>query len=122
MKEEIRWVKLFGHINELENFVALNKINTLVIEGKKICVAHTTKGFYAIQDKCPHNGASLSFGYCNDEANSIVCPLHRYHFSLETGRALSGIADAARVYPIKSDDNGVYIGFKEFVWSWRFWE
>src|SRR5688572_12922455 len=121
MKEEIRWVKIFDNQETLENFVAHLKANTIVVEGKKICITRTSKGFFAIQDKCPHNGASLSFGYCNDESNSIVCPLHRYHFSLETGRALSGIADAARVYPIKSDDNGVYLGFKEIVWSWKFW-
>lgn len=122
MKEEIRWVRIFDDQSELENFAALGVINSIIVEGKKICIVHTSKGFFAIQDKCPHNGASMSFGYCNDEANSIVCPLHRYHFSLETGRALSGIADAARTYPIKSDEEGVYIGFKEIVWSWKFWE
>lgn len=120
--EEIRWIKIFETETELHNFVPLNKLNTLIIEGRKICLAHTSKGVFAIQDKCPHNGASLSFGYCNNADNSIVCPLHRYHFSLETGRALSGIADAGRVYPIESDEKGVYLGIKEYRFDWKFWK
>lgn len=122
MMEEIRWIKIFDDTTGLHNFVPKGKINTMLIEGKKICLAHTDKGVYAIQDKCPHNGASLSFGYCSNEHNSIVCPLHRYHFSLETGRALSGIADAGRVYPIKCNEDGVFLGIKEFSFNWKFWK
>jgi 3-phenylpropionate/trans-cinnamate dioxygenase ferredoxin subunit len=120
--EEIRWIKIFDTPEALGNFVPRSKINTILVEGKKICLVHTSKGIFAIQDRCPHNGASLSFGYCNDEQNSIVCPLHRYHFSLETGRALSGIADAGRTYPIKTTANGVYLGFRELKWDWKFWK
>lgn len=120
--DQIRWIKIFENETELKNFVAFLKINTLIVEGKKICLVHTSKGIYAIQEKCPHNGASLQYGYCNDKQNSIVCPLHRYHFSLETGRALSGIADAGRTYPIKITDKGVLLGIKEFNWSWKFWK
>lgn len=120
--EQIRWIKIFENETELKNYVAFLKVNTIIVEGKKICLAHTSKGIFAIQEKCPHNGASLQFGFCNDKDNSIVCPLHRYHFSLETGRALSGIADAGRTYPIKITEQGVLLGIKEFTWSWKFWK
>lgn len=117
--DEIRWVKVFESKEALENFVPLLKINTIHFDGRKVCITHTSKGFFAIQDRCPHNGASLSFGKCSDEHNSIVCPLHRYHFNLETGRAMSGGADAGRTYPIKITEEGVFLGIKEF--SWKFW-
>ena len=117
--DQIRWVKVFESQEALENFAPQLGINTIMFDGRKVCIARTSKGFFAIQDKCPHNGASLSFGKCNDEHTSIVCPLHRYHFSLETGRGLSGVADAARTYPIKITSEGVFLGIKEF--TWKFW-
>lgn len=117
--DQIRWVKVFESATALENFVPHLRTNTIVFDGRKVLIARTSKGFFAMQDRCPHNGASLSMGKCIDEHNSIVCPLHRYHFNLETGRAMSGGADAGRTYPIKITDEGVFLGIKEF--SWKFW-
>ncbi|WP_182830361.1 Rieske (2Fe-2S) protein [Tautonia rosea] len=42
----------------------------------------------AIQDACPHAGASLGSGWVEDGA--VVCPLHRWRFSLIDGRCLGG--------------------------------
>ena len=74
------------------------------------------KGIYAVDDKCPHNGASLSMGICNED-NEIVCPLHRYSFDLRTGRATSGGAFALTLYPIEIRNNGVYVGIKAKWWE-----
>jgi len=48
MKEEIRWVRIFDDQSDLENFAALGVINTLTVEGKKICIVHTSKGFFKL--------------------------------------------------------------------------
>ena len=114
-KKKTKWLKLFESIQDANAQVALGKVNTLVINNKKICVAHTTEGFFAMQDKCPHNGASLGTGFCTEEG-SVVCPVHRYSFNLKTGRATSGGGDAARTYPMKTREDGIYIGFEETVW------
>lgn len=116
-KTTIRWIKIFESRTELESCVPLKRAWQVEADRKSICIVHASDGFYAVQDKCPHNGASLSRGYCSD-VNSIVCPLHRYHFDLKTGRALSGIGDRLVTYPLKIEDNGVYLGIEDRGWSW----
>lgn len=115
-KKTIKWYKLFDSINSANEFLAVGKITNITCGKKKICLAHTNEGFFAVNDKCPHNGASLSSGYCTNEG-SVVCPLHRYHFDLKTGRAKSGIGDFVQTYPIEIRDDGIYIGFEENVWN-----
>src|ERR1043165_1073784 len=94
------WLKIFESSEELHNYIAKNTFVVFVLKGEKICITRTDKGFYAVQDRCPHNGASLSRGFCTDK-NEIVCPLHRYSFDLDTGRTTSGGAYALTKYPIE---------------------
>ncbi|HWY36993.1 MAG TPA: nitrite reductase (NAD(P)H) small subunit [Bacteroidia bacterium] len=117
-EKKYRWFKIFSSEEEMKNNIALRRTYSMQVDGKKICLVHSTDGFYAVRDKCPHNGYPLSAGYCTEE-NSIVCPVHRYHFDLKTGRALSGIATRVETFPIKVAQNGVFLGFEEFNW-WPF--
>jgi nitrite reductase/ring-hydroxylating ferredoxin subunit len=110
------WIRIFENQEEFENYVQLNTFVNFELKGEKICVTRTKKGFYAVQDKCPHNGASLSKGVCSPD-NEIICPLHRYSFDLETGKATSGGAYALKKYPIEFKKDGVYIGIKAKWWE-----
>jgi len=114
--KKIKWYKIFDSLLAAETQVAIGKVTTVDTGRKKICVARTSEGFFAVNDKCPHNGASLGNGYCTAEG-SVVCPMHRYHFDLKTGRAKSGLGDFVETYPMEVRDNGVFIGFKEIVWN-----
>ena len=111
-KKEITWIKLFDSIEAANNRLAVGRVTTMDVNGKRICLAHNEEGFFAVNDRCPHNGASLGNGFCTKEG-SVVCPLHRYHFDLRTGRARSGLGDAVRVYPIEVREDGVFIGFEK---------
>jgi nitrite reductase/ring-hydroxylating ferredoxin subunit len=115
-KKQTTWLKLFESLTAANNQVAVGRVTTIQAGKKKICVAHTTEGFFAVNDKCPHNGASLGNGFCTDEG-SVVCPVHRYHFDLKTGRAKSGGGDFVQTYPIEIREDGVFIGFEETVWN-----
>jgi nitrite reductase/ring-hydroxylating ferredoxin subunit len=115
-KKKLTWHKLFDSIAAANNMVAVGRVATIHVNKKKICLAHTSEGFFAVNDKCPHNGASLGNGYCTAEG-SVVCPLHRYHFDLKTGRAKSGLGDFVQTYPIEMRENGIFIGFQEIVWN-----
>lgn len=115
-KKTISWVLLFSSEASAKETIELNKIFSTQIGKHRICVVHTKDGFYAMNDKCPHNGASLSNGTCSDDG-AIVCPVHRYRFDLKTGRAKSGLGDVAITYPIEVREDGVFIGFEEKVWS-----
>lgn len=114
-KKQINWYKIFESAEALNAFVKEGNINLINIGNKKICIAHTSEGFFAVNDKCPHNGASLSNGFIT--ANCVVCPVHRYHFDLKTGRAKSGGGDCADTYPIEIKPDGVFIGINETVWN-----
>jgi nitrite reductase/ring-hydroxylating ferredoxin subunit len=113
---KINWYKLFDSVEAGNQMVSIGNVTTLQVGKKKICIAHTAEGFFAVNDKCPHNGASLGNGYCTSEG-SVVCPVHRYHFDLKTGRAKSGLGDCVETYPVEIREGAVFIGFKETVWN-----
>jgi nitrite reductase/ring-hydroxylating ferredoxin subunit len=106
-----KWYKVFDTLEEAEKVVAVNKAVTVQIEQDKICLARTAKGFFAVQDTCPHLGVSLSKGVCNN-FNEVVCPWHGWRFDLEKGHETSGQGKGAGVvtYPVKVDDEGLSIG------------
>jgi nitrite reductase (NADH) small subunit len=52
--------------------------------GKRMIAVFLHQGqYYAIDDFCPHQGASLAEGYISDCA--IACPWHHWRFSLADG-------------------------------------
>ncbi len=115
-EKKTNWYKLFDSMEAATRMVAVGHVTTMPVGKKKVCIAHTPEGLFAVNDKCPHNGASLGNGYCTDEG-SVVCPLHRYHFDLKTGRAKSGLGDVVETYPVEVREDGIFIGFKETVWN-----
>jgi 3-phenylpropionate/trans-cinnamate dioxygenase ferredoxin subunit len=110
------WIKIFESREEVNEFVQENTFIPFQLKGEKICVVKNEKGLFAFNDKCPHNGASLSKGFCSKN-NEVVCPLHRYSFDLSTGKATSGGAFALKTYPIEIKENGVFVGIKASWWE-----
>ena len=56
---------------------------TVEVAGKLIALFHQGGQYFALDDVCPHMGASLSGGYV---ANGIVtCPWHAWRFRLADG-------------------------------------
>ena len=53
------------------------------LNGRMVAVFHQQGKFYAIDDFCPHMGASLAGGYVEDE--TVTCPWHAWRFDLTTG-------------------------------------
>jgi nitrite reductase/ring-hydroxylating ferredoxin subunit len=68
----------------------------------------------AIEDACNHAGASLVEGH--RDGDKVVCPLHGYVFSLETGDLLSpkGLCEDQRrfVTLVEGDEVAVYDPFE----------
>lgn len=116
LKKTTNWYKIFDSEASANEFLAIGKVATIDCGKKRICLAHTKEGYFAVNNKCPHNGASLGNGYCTDEG-SVVCPMHRYHFDLKTGRAKSGLGDFVQTFPIEIRDDGIYVGFEETIWN-----
>ncbi len=56
---------------------------TVVVGEKLIAVFRQGEQVFAIDDVCPHMGASLSSGYV--EAGIVTCPWHAWRFRLADG-------------------------------------
>lgn len=112
--ENIKWFKVFESQEEAIQHVVLNRAVTVLIEDKKICLARNAKGFFAVSDACPHLGASLSKGTCNNFME-IVCPWHSYRFDLSSGvENTQPHPYKVEVFPVKIDVSGLFIGmFKQ---------
>lgn len=55
----------------------------VIINNRPILLAYTEKGVFAIRDKCPHMGSTLSNGVLKDGV--VTCKDHGLPISVETG-------------------------------------
>ena len=113
---KFKWQKIAESEADFNAMFSYHPIQLINLFGTKVCLIKGTNGIYAVNDKCPHNGASLSLGMCN-ERNEIVCPMHRYPFNLETGKATAGMAISVQTYPIVIQEDGVFVGMKKSWWE-----
>jgi nitrite reductase (NADH) small subunit/3-phenylpropionate/trans-cinnamate dioxygenase ferredoxin subunit len=64
---------------------------TVLVDGKLIAVFRNGEAFHALDDACPHMGASLAGGHVED--GIVTCPWHAWRFRLSDG----AWADSPRV-------------------------
>lgn len=72
--------------------------------------------WYACQNLCPHKMEMvLARGMIGGEGGEpkVACPLHKKTFSLKNGEHLNGDLPNIAVYPIKIENDYVYVGFNE---------
>jgi 3-phenylpropionate/trans-cinnamate dioxygenase ferredoxin component len=69
------------------------------VGGQKIALFNVGGRFYAIDDVCTHDGASLAEGAL--DGTTIVCPWHAAEFDVTNGMVLCPPAtENARSYPV----------------------
>jgi nitrite reductase (NADH) small subunit/3-phenylpropionate/trans-cinnamate dioxygenase ferredoxin subunit len=77
------------------------------VAGKLVAVFRDGGRFFAIDDVCPHMGASLSGGYV--ERGIVTCPWHAWRFRLADG----AWADNPRIkigsYPVRVENGEVQV-------------
>ena len=104
------WHKIADIISEI-NF-SENGLAETSVAGKDICIALREDILYACTQKCPHAGGILAEGWV-DASGNIVCPLHRYKYSLQTGRNVSGEGYFLKTFPIEVREEGVFVGIAD---------
>jgi nitrite reductase (NADH) small subunit len=62
---------------------------------------------FALKDKCPHKGGPLSQGIVH--GRSVTCPLHNWVLGLDDGKAKAPDEGCAETYPVKLNNDTVYI-------------
>ncbi|WOE30494.1 MULTISPECIES: Rieske (2Fe-2S) protein [unclassified Acinetobacter] len=74
------------------------KRHFLIIAGQSLVLFNVNHQFFAIDDRCPHQGASL---YCARLKEHILqCPAHGLNFDLKTGYMLKSSQCKLKTYPV----------------------
>ena len=90
-----------GHVDDLKT----GQMKLLHINGRRVVLARTSRGYAVFDDRCTHRGGSLAGGVLIDE--TVQCLWHGSQFNCETGAVDCGPARAAiRVYELKETKGG----------------
>jgi nitrite reductase (NADH) small subunit len=84
---------------------------TVSIAGREIAIFNLGGDrFLATESRCPHKGGPLADGIV--AGTSVVCPLHAWKISLETGCVdrPAGEPRCIETYPAKVDNGTVVVG------------
>jgi nitrite reductase/ring-hydroxylating ferredoxin subunit len=78
------------------------------VDGVPLALFRVGDEFYATDDCCTHEEASLSDGYLQDD--TIECPRHQGVFHIPTGRAMEPpVTVDLRVYPVRVAGERVWV-------------
>lgn len=87
------------------------KMQCVKVNGLRVLLANVEGRFYATDDTCTHEDASLSAGSLKGEL--VKCPLHGSRFNVCTGEALEEPARRRLpTYPVRVDGNDVLLGLE----------
>src|SRR3954469_23620658 len=101
--KKVKWFKLADNKEGID--WQSNNLALVEAGGKKITLAKVGDDVFACAHKCPHASGILADGFV-DALGNIVCPLHRYKFSLQNGRNVSGEGYYLKVYAIEQREAG----------------
>ena len=77
-------------------------------QNKTYCIYNIKDGFFATDGMCTHEDVHLEDGLVTD--NEIECPMHQGIFNIKTGKVIQDPpCDDLRTYPIKVENNKIYI-------------
>jgi len=74
-----------------------------------IAVFRIGDDFFAVNNACPHKGASLCNGEVMVEDKMVRCPWHHWNWRLDDGRLESDPRQALRTYEVAIDGDEVIL-------------
>ena len=88
--------------------IAEGKGKAFDVGEKRIAIFQLDGRFHAIDDACPHAGASLAEGYL--EVGIVGCPWHYAEFELVSGKHRHAPATCGvTVYPVTITDGQIHV-------------
>ena len=105
MDKKYKWYKIVDSLDEI--LFSENGLAECDINGKKFCLSFFKEQLCATSLKCPHAAGNLSNGYL-DTSGNIVCPVHGYKFSLQTGKNISGEGYYLKTYPVEKEPTVIF--------------
>jgi nitrite reductase/ring-hydroxylating ferredoxin subunit len=111
-RKKIQWYMIFSSLDKAHQLVPLNRTVRVEVEDKMLCLARTETGFFATDEKCPHQKLPLTHGaIC--ENGTLVCPFHRYAWDLKTGREIERREVNIQLYPVEERSDGLFVGIEK---------
>ena len=77
------------------------------IDGQQIALFNSNGEFHAINDLCPHRGASLAEGFL--DGGKVFCPWHCFDFSLKTGECTMVPSLRVKTYEVRVQGEDILI-------------
>jgi nitrite reductase (NADH) small subunit len=68
--------------------IPLREGRAVKVGSREIAIFNLGDRFLAVDNRCPHRGGPLADGIVS--GTTVVCPLHAWKLSLETGNGVSG--------------------------------
>ncbi|HEV3259649.1 MAG TPA: nitrite reductase small subunit NirD [Gemmataceae bacterium] len=81
------------------------------VDQKLVAVFRAGGCYFAIDDVCPHMGASLSDGYVED--GIVTCPWHAWRFRLADGAWADNPRIKIGCYPVRVVDEAIQVQVAE---------
>ena len=81
------------------------------VESKLVAVFREGGRYFAIDDVCPHMGASLSGGYL--EGGIVTCPWHAWRFRLADGAWADNPRIKIGCYPVRVEGDAIQVQVPE---------
>jgi len=89
--------------------LAVGKMMRVRVGARRILLANVDGHYFATDDTCTHEEASLSTGSLHGEY--VKCPLHGSRFSVCTGQVRDEPASVdLKTYPVRVQDESIWIG------------
>ena len=96
----------FESVGTVDDF-ELGQGKAVVYDGRMVAIFRTNDGWYAIDDLCPHMGASLAEGYL--EADAVSCPWHAWRFCIKDGKWEDNPNTKVDCFEVKVQGNDVLV-------------
>ena len=77
--------------------------------GFSIALCRTATGYHAVENRCPHAGATLHEGILQKE--TLMCIWHGWKFNLKSGKCLNRRNAGLNKFTIQIDNDRIYIMF-----------
>ncbi|MCA9877122.1 MAG: Rieske (2Fe-2S) protein [Thermomicrobiales bacterium] len=95
----------------------------VAIDGESVGIFKVNGEYVAILNVCPHEFAPVCLGRVGGttlasapgqwiwgrEGEILACPWHGWEFELRTGKALFGRRPRLRLFPVKVEDNTIFV-------------
>lgn len=86
----------------------IGKSKRIIVNEIPVALFHIEQGYFAIEDSCSHQGASLTFG--SIDGFCVACPRHGAMFDIRTGDVLSLPAlRGVKNYFVKIEEGNVVV-------------